>query len=149
MYSVLFPLATLLGVVSSQQAPAYNLQASAGLNQAQSLAAKENFYSGPQLSVAVNSNTIVIPVIGDIGRTGGLQSINQGKQRAFRPLGLLFSSPLAQATPAAQPTPGQAPRAPISAFLPAPWTQAPTSEAQPIPMMTLLAAIRRSRRLAS
>ena len=67
----------LRAVAATPSAPAYNNQVRPGYTIATGLASQETFYSGPQLSVTTSGNQIVIPVIGDIGRTGGLQSINQ------------------------------------------------------------------------
>lgn len=47
--------------------------------QAQALSKNEQLFSGPIIPVNLGSvSTINIPVIGDIGRSGGLQSINNG-----------------------------------------------------------------------
>ena len=64
-------------VAATPAAPAYNQQVLPSNSAAAGLAKQENFYSGPQLTQTTSRNQIVIPVIGDIGRTGGLQSINQ------------------------------------------------------------------------
>ena len=66
----------------------YLSQSLPGLSQTASLQKTESFYSGATVGVppsgssigltTVSTPNIVIPIIGDIGRTGGLASINQG-----------------------------------------------------------------------
>ena len=79
MFALLVMLAGAWVVNAGQpSAPAYNLQTRPSYGIATGLASQESFYSGYTVPLqTVSTPTIVIPVIGDIGRTGGLQSVNQ------------------------------------------------------------------------